>query len=61
MVSESWIGLGEKDLLVDEPVPDLRKESWLGYPQGPMRITFGILGCSLEETHGKGKGRWGKE
>lgn len=46
------------DLLVDEPVPTLRKEHWLGYPQGPVRFTFGILGCSSEETHGGG---WGEQ
>jgi hypothetical protein len=47
---------GGKDLLVDDPVPTLRKERWLGYPQGLVRITFGILGCSSEETHGRGEG-----
>lgn len=60
MVSESWIWLGEKDLLVDEPVPDLKKESWLGYPQGPVRITFGILGYSSEETHDRDRGAGAK-
>lgn len=42
---------------MDEPLPSLRKECWLGSPQGPVRTTFGILGCSSEETHVRVQGK----
>lgn len=46
---------------MNEPVPALRKERWLGFSTGTNENGFGNRGCSSEGTCGRVQGKWNKE
>lgn len=54
-------GKGRGSSWVNEPVPALRKERWLGFSTGTNENYFWNLGCSSEGTCGRVQGKWNKE